>query len=494
LITESFLNSCFSLILCKETKIKKSKNLYRDIIDILDSYESKETIEVPLPVKNKLDCLKKVCVMFLEDKAIESILDSITFGEKFKQYKDFLDLKANEKLNNVQVDEIVRQIRVRKKINLIFKNYDNLSKVLDTIKDGSFDSLEDLIEDYEVTIKQLYASMMEANRAVTVEAAASLDLVKDDFDHVIEVIKKKYDRESKTPTGFPIFDTDIMYGGFEPSRLYLFGGGTGSGKSTMLNNLIIKSARTDRGFLVKKTKKDEKKVYLYITLENTIEESWMRTYQALFQKTTVDVMKDIQSKVDIKKAIHDELVKHNVSIVMKYFAPMSISTIDIMGVLDDVIEEYGKGSVCGVFVDYLDLLKADTKYDLYRLELGHITLSLKTLAVQYVVPVVTASQLTRSAYHVRESKELNLDQMSESIKKVEHADFVCLLGNDLVRNDLVHAKVGKNRSGKSNVGIDFIVDFKKYLFISGTKVSNVDKASVTSDNLFHSFTGLKSGF
>lgn len=494
MITESFLNSCFSLILCKETKIKKSKNLYRDIIDILDSYESKETIEVPLPVKNKLDCLKKVCVMFLEDKAIESILDSITFGEKFKQYKDFLDLKANEKLNNVQVDEIVRQIRVRKKINLIFKNYDNLSKVLDTIKDGSFDSLEDLIEDYEVTIKQLYASMMEANRAVTVEAAASLDLVKDDFDHVIEVIKKKYDRESKTPTGFPIFDTDIMYGGFEPSRLYLFGGGTGSGKSTMLNNLIIKSARTDRGFLVKKTKKDEKKVYLYITLENTIEESWMRTYQALFQKTTVDVMKDIQSKVDIKKAIHDELVKHNVSIVMKYFAPMSISTIDIMGVLDDVIEEYGKGSVCGVFVDYLDLLKADTKYDLYRLELGHITLSLKTLAVQYVVPVVTASQLTRSAYHVRESKELNLDQMSESIKKVEHADFVCLLGNDLVRNDLVHAKVGKNRSGKSNVGIDFIVDFKKYLFISGTKVSNVDKASVTSDNLFHSFTGLKSGF
>lgn len=497
MITESFLNSCFSLVLCKESKVKKSKSLYRDIIEILDSYEEKEEIEVPLTVKSKLDCLRKICTMFLEDKTVESIIESITFGEKFKQYKDFLDLKANEELSSIKINDIVRQIRLRKKINLIFSNYDELSKVLDTIKDGSFDSIEDLVEDYEVTIKQLYANMMEANRAVTIEAAASLDLVKDDFTHVIEVIKQKYDRENKTPTGFPIFDGDIMYGGFEPSRLYLFGGGTGAGKSTILNNLIIKSAGTGQGFRSKEVPREGEinKVYVYVTMENTIDESLMRTYQPLFQKTTVEVMKDVHDEgVDMKQMISDELMKNNATIIMKYFPPMTISTVDLMGVLDDAIEEYGKKSICGIFVDYIDLLKSDTKYDLYRLELGHITLSLKTLAVQYAIPVITATQLGRAAYRVKEASELNLDQTSESIKKVEHADFVCLLAKDPVRDDIVHAKVGKNRSGRANIGIDFKVNFNKFQFISGTKSSNIDKATVTSDNLFKGFSELKSGF
>jgi replicative DNA helicase len=268
----------------------------------------------------------------------------------------------------------------------------------------------------------------------------------------------------------------------------LFGGGTGAGKSTILNNLIIKSALTGRGFV---KDSDQKKVYVYITLENTIEESLMRTYQPLFGRNHIQVLQDISSGVDIKKKIVDELNKNNVTIVMKYFQPMSISAIDIMGVLDDIIEEYGKGSITSVTVDYLDLLRTDVKYDLYRLELGHITLALKTLAVQYSVPVITATQLGRSAYRIKDSKELNLDQTSESIKKVEHADFVCLLAKSESSKDLVYAKVGKNRSGTSNISIDFKVNFDIFKFISGTKSSNIDKVDMTSDQLFN-FKGMES--
>lgn len=487
LITDSFLNFCLSLVLCKESKVKRNKALYRDIIGILNSYEEKETIEVPLIVRNKLECLREICELFLNGKTVETVLDSILFSEKFRQYKDLLDLKVNEKLTGTVVDDAVKQIRLRKKINALFKNYDELSKVLETIKDGSFDSIDSLIEDYEVTIKRLYTNMMEANRGVMIESAASLDLVKDDYSHVVEVIKMKYDRSSKTPTGFSIFDGEVMHGGFEPSRLYLFGGGTGAGKSTILNNLIIKSALTGRGFV---KDSDQKKVYIYVTLENTIEESLMRTYQPLFNRNHIQVLQDISSGVDIKKKIVDELNKNNVTIVMKYFQPMNISAVDIMGVLDDIIEEYGKDSICSVTVDYLDLLRTDVKYDLYRLELGHITLALKTLAVQYSVPVITATQLGRSAYRVKDSKELNLDQTSESIKKVEHADFVCLLAKSELSKDLVYAKVGKNRSGTANVSIDFKVNFDTFKFISGTKSSNIDKADMTSDQLFH-FKGMQ---
>jgi replicative DNA helicase len=476
LITESFLNSCFTIILNKQAKIQRTKALYRDVLEILAFCETRETVEIPVVVASKLDCLKKINELLLTDKTLDNVLDSITFSEKYKQHRDFLDVKINEELKDHVIQDCVKQIRLRKKINALFQNYDELNEVLESIKDGSFDSIDDLVEDYEVTIKALYSNMMESNRTVTIEAAASLDLVKDDYNHVVEMIMKKYDKSGKTSTGFSYLDDKILVGGYEPSRLYIWGGGSGAGKSTMLNNTIIFSAINNPSLMQEQKKVEPgkiNKVYVYITCENTIEEALMRTYMPMFDRTTEQMLSDITQGVDIKKKIMDELAKSGSTIIMKYFPAMSISSFDLMSVLDDAIEEYGEDSIAGLYIDYLDLLKTDAKYDIYRMELGHITLSLKTLAVQYNIPVITGTQLGRSAYKISESRELSVDQISESIKKVEHADFVGLLAKDPVDDKLVHGMVGKNRSGKSNIALDFTVDFSRFKFINALPVSMI---------------------
>jgi len=478
LITESFLNSCFTLILNKNSRVRQTKALYRDIIDTLAFSESRETIEIPIPIQSKLDCLRKISELLMSDKSLDSVLDSIAFSEKFKQHRDFLDLKINEEIKDHIFEDIVKQVRLRKKINALFNNYDELSNVLESIRDGSFESIDDLVEDYEVTIKTLYSNMMESNRAVTIEAAASLDLMKDDFTHVTEMILRKYDRSNKTPTGFQLIDNEILYGGYEPSRLYVWGGGSGAGKSTMLNNTIINSATINPITIDTKARAPVRgeihRVYVYVTLENTIEEALMRTYQPLFDVTIPQMLSEISQGVDIKKRINDRLAENSSTIIMKYFPATTISALDLMGVVDDAMEEYGQESVAGLYIDYLDLLKTDTRYDIYRLELGHITLALKTLAVQFNIPVITGTQLGRSAYKINQSSDLGVDQISESIKKVEHADFVGLLAKDPIDDYLVHGKIGKNRSGKSNVSIDFKVDFARFKFVSATKSARRD--------------------
>jgi replicative DNA helicase len=479
MITDSFLDSCFTIILNKNSKIKKTKGLYRDIVEVLEFSESRETYEIPLNIKSKLDCLRKISSMLLDDREIENILDSISFSEKFMEHRDFLDLKVNEEIREQAFQDIVKQVKLRKKIAALFQNYDDLDKVLESIKDGSFDSIDDLVEDYEVTIKTLYSNMMEANRSVTIEAAASLDLGKDDYGPVIEMINKKYDKSNKTPTGFSVLDNIVMVGGYEPSRLYVFGGGSGAGKSTLLNNTIIKSATTNMYHMIPEARPpvmgEIHRVYIYVTLENTIEEALMRTYQPMFDKTTPEMISDIRHGTDIKGMIKGELAKNSSAIIMKYFPAMTVSPIDIMGVVDDVIDQYGKESIAGLYIDYLDLLKSDTKYDMYRIELGHITLSLKTLAVQYNIPVITGTQLSRGVYKISSSQELNVDLMSESIKKVEHADFVALLAKNEFDNNLIHGKVGKNRSGETNVSIDFKVDFSRFKFVSDMLSANKEK-------------------
>ena len=488
MITESFLNSCFSLLLNHKSKIKKTKALYRDILEILEFSDTKETYEIPLPVKSKLEFLQKITQMLLDDKTPESVRDSISLSEKYKQHQDFLELIVNKDMKEETFQDYLRQVRIRKKIVALFQNYDQLNDVLESIKDASFDSIDDLVEDYEHTIKILYTNMMDSNRAVTIEAAASLDLMKDDYSHVINMIQKKYEKTNKTPSGFHLLDSaEYLNGGYEPSRLYVWGGGSGAGKSTLLNNSIYRAALSHQNLTAVDgerkvpVKGEIHNVYIYVTMENTIEESLMRTYQPMFSKTIPQMITDIRGGTNIAKSLMDELAKNSSTIVMKYFPAMSISSLDLMGVVDEAMEEYGEASIRGLYVDYLDLLKTDMRYDMYRLELGHITLALKTLAVQYNIPVITATQLARRVYSIQESRELSLDQMSESIKKVEHADFVGLLGKDQNDNSIVHGKVGKNRAGRSNVALQFNVDFSMFKFIDATIASNKSKADAMCD-------------
>lgn len=492
MITERFVNSCFRLLLNKKINVKKTKVLYRDVRDMIQEWTEKESVEIPLSFKPRVDLLFKLCDMLLKDRTIETAIDSILEGQ-YKSQADFLESVINEEIDESDMQDTIRQIRLRKKVHAIFKNYDDLSHIVEEIKDGSFETLDDLADNYEEIIQKLYTNMMDSKRSVTLEAAASLDLVSDDYEHVIDMIRKKYESKNTTPTGFKIFDDVVMNGGYEPSRLYIYGGGSGAGKSTIMNDSIIYSATQEHGLMEGEIRKEGEinRVYIYITLENSIEESLMRTYQPLFNKTKNQFLSDIAKGVDIKKMVVDALKKTGSTIIMKYFPGKTISVMDLRGIVDDAISVYGKGKIAGLYVDYIDILKSDTRHDMYRLELSDITLSLKSLAVEYNIPVITASQLGRGVYRIKDAAELGVDMMSESIKKVEHADFVMLLARDQTSENKIFGKVGKNRSGQSNIALEFPVDFSRFKFENGKIAANKKKAdSCSTDMPFHGFDSI----
>jgi replicative DNA helicase len=480
LITDLFLNSCYSLILNKSTKIKKNKSIYRDVIEILNFFKEKQKNEIPINIQNKVECLNEICKLKLNDKTDENTIDSILFGQKFKSLADFIAVKRNEVLPDEVLSDHITQIRMRKKLNGVVSNYDELAKFLDIIKSGNFDSIDNVIFNYEKIIKEANYNLMECSRNIGLESSASLDLNNDDFSPVLEMIKKKYDKTNTIHTGYTIFDQDVFdNGGFEKSRLYIFGGGSGSGKSTLILNFINNDITNNKN----NNTTNKSGIYLYITLENLIDESLLRLYQMMFEKDQISTLRDINAGIDIKKVILDRTRASDSSVIFKYFQKYSISCTDIMMHLDDAIDQYGKDSIRGLYVDYLDLLKADITNELYRLELGFITSGLKDIAVKYNIPVITVSQLGRSVYRNQDSKSLNMDMMSESIKKIEHADFIALMSKDQTCDDKVHLKVTKNRCGKDNVSIDFKVNFKHYKFINGLKASNDMRSDVTSDQM-----------
>ncbi len=466
MLTEQFLNSCLSLSLNHKSIGKVNKSTLRDIIDILEFYKQKEKNDIPIPIKNKLECLEVICKLRAEDRTTENIIDSISQGEKYKPLLEFITLKMEEDIPENAISDNIEQIRIRKKLMNLFYNYDKISEFLETVKTGSFKSLDDITFRYESFVKNMYTRLMECNRTMNAEATSSLDLIRDDYDSIIDIIKKKTSETNLVKTGFHVFDNSILQGGFEKGRLYIFAGGSGSGKSTLMTNFIENGLTDDNT-------SGKKEVYVYITLENSVDETLMRMYQSMFKVTKsafAESIRELDSN-HIKGSIIQRIGRSNRSVIMKYFPKFSISPADVSMVIDDAISQYGSDGIRAVIVDYLDLLKLDSSlgknYDLYRLELSHITSNLKDIAVSYNVPLITASQLTRSVYDKNpDSKELNLAMMSEAVKKIEHADFVALMSKDKNNDNTVYMNVGKNRCGAANKCLELKVDFVYYKFLT----------------------------
>ncbi len=484
MLTEIFLDMCFSTILSKSS-IKQNSSLYTDILLILKNCKNNKKAEIPLNIKPKFDLLETICLLKLENKSNENIIDSLSQSKKTQAYNQFLYDKSSEIINENQSYDNVNQIRTRKKLISLYSNYDELITLLDSIRDGSFSSIDTVVMSYENMIRKIHISIMETNKGLAIENSSSLDLVDDDYSSVLNQILSKYEKTNRTSTGFDILDQELFYGGYELSRLYMYAGASGSGKSTIMVNSLINSA-TKNSF---ESPSKNKKVYIYISLENTVEETLLRIYQDLFKKTIPQALSDVKNNVNIKEKINSELEKNNSTIIIKYFKPMVTSPMDIISVLDDVVTKYGKDSIKMLAIDYLDLMKSDLQYDAYRLELGYITLSLKSIAVEYNIPVITATQLNRSAFRVKNASELNLDQLSESSKKIDHSDCIILLVKDDMNSDKVFMKVGKNRSGKSNISIDWKVDFSICKFISGSVVRQ-SKQDITTNDSIIAFKGL----
>ena len=481
MVTEIFLNNCFTVLLNKNIK----KDIVKDIKQILYFYFENKNIDIPITVKTKVDCLKTICSLKEENKSIDNIIDSISFSKKYEDFLDFLNTVKNVNLTEEEIEDNIEQIKLRSKLVSLLPHYDKLDNFIDAFKIGNFDSLDKAIKDYEILSKEMYLDVSKSKRSEDVEKCSSLNLTEDSYESVVEQIKLKYDRSNTEPTGFKVFDDKVLNGGFAKSRLYIFGGGSGSGKSTLILNCFANqiSGKTIKGEIIKvlkerekDNKENKKEVYIYITCENQVDETLLRLAQYFGGKTEIGILREVKTAEDLSKDIKKNIRK-NVIPVIKYFPKYSLSCLDIRNIVDEYESLYGKGCVKMLYVDYLDILYSDFKTDLLRLSLSHITSELKDISIDYNFPIATPTQLNKSAYGSSESKDFKLNMITESSDKVNHSDFIAIMMRDSTDLNLLHMRIGKNRSGMSEISIDFKVEFKYFRVLNGYVLSseNVDE-------------------
>ncbi len=205
-------------------------------------------------------------------------------------------------------------------------------------------------------------------------------------------------------TGWPTLDKKL-YGGFNRGELQIFAGGSGSGKSLVMQNLAVNWVQAGLSGV-------------YVTLELSEGLCSMRLDSMVTDTSTQEIFRDLDN-VEMKVKL---VAKKAGQLRVKYL-PAQSNVNDIRAYVKELQVQTGM-RIDFLCVDYLDLIMPVTAKvspsDLFVKD-KYVSEELRNLSKELNVIFVTASQLNRSAV---DEIEFDHSHIAGGISKINTADNV----------------------------------------------------------------------
>lgn len=293
----------------------------------------------------------------------------------------------------------------------------------------------------------------------------SQTFVKDRFVHVKEVLSKTYEKISDLhdpeksenyrgiATGFPSLDNILS--GFQPSDLVILAARPAMGKTSFALNMAQNIAKQGNSVAI-------------ISLEMSKEQLVERMFCALLQVDSWKMRTGQLTEDDFARIGH----------VMDDLNSMNIFIDDSVG--NSIVELKAKArrlkmesGLDFIIIDYLQLMTTGTHSGGNRVqEISEISRSLKALARELHVPILSLSQLSR-AVEMRIDKAPQLSDLRESGAIEQDADVVMMLyrdeyynPDDTERPGITDLYIRKHRNGPiGKVELAFKKEQMKFLEI-----------------------------
>jgi len=279
--------------------------------------------------------------------------------------------------------------------------------------------------------------------------------MKDVVKHAFKIIESMYEKKAVITgisSGFK--DLDELTSGFQPGDLIIIGGRPGMGKTAFSLN-IAQHVGVELGEPV-----------AFFSLEMSREQIAMRLLSSIAMVNSAALRKGFIGKRDWER-ITDAAVKLSE-------APIYIDDSSQMSVLEIRAKarrlKMEKGKLSLIIIDYLQLMRGRTNYDIREQEIAEISRSLKAMAKELKVPVIALSQLNRSVEKTSDRKP-TLANLRESGAIEQDADVIIFLYRDEVYNKKNPANKGKaevivakQRNGPTDtVYLTFLSDYTRFL-------------------------------
>ena len=354
------------------------------------------------------------------DRRLRPVAEFITeHAKKYNVMPDPIQIKATTDTTIERIDELdtghyewfleeFEQFTKRQELErAILKSADHLEK-------GEYGPVEKLIKD-------------------AVQISLQKDMGTDYFADPRARLMALKSNNGQNSTGWPTLDQKL-YGGFNRGELQIFAGGSGSGKSLIMQNLAVNWVQNGLNGV-------------YITLELSEGLCSMRIDSMMTDTSSREIFKDIDN-VEMKVKM---VAKKAGQLRIKYM-PAQSNVNDIRAYVKEL--QIQTGMKCDFLcIDYLDLIMPVSAKvspsDLFVKD-KYVSEELRNLAKELNVLFVTASQLNRSAV---EEIEFDHSHISGGISKINTADnvFGIFTSRSMRERGLYQIQLMKTRSS-SGVG------------------------------------------
>ncbi|MBN1527439.1 MAG: replicative DNA helicase [Thermoleophilaceae bacterium] len=266
----------------------------------------------------------------------------------------------------------------------------------------------------------------------------------------LEELSRKDVGLTGVPSGFS--DLDQLTGGFQPGNLVIIAARPAMGKSTLATN-IAENAAIDHGVPV-----------ALFSLEMS-ETELAHRFIASQAKVSSDELRKGKVRGDRWPKVLNAVEKLASS-------PIYLDDSSDIGVLEmraKARRMHARHGLGLLVVDYLQLVRADTRSDSRVEQVGQISRGLKILARELAIPVIAVSQLSR-AVEARKPPEPMLSDLRESGQVEQDADLVMFvyredyyLQEESERQGEADVIIAKHRNGPvGKVALTFLSKYPRF--------------------------------
>lgn len=427
----SMLNNFIGMIFKKNQYITTSS--LRNLKSLMDNcdytmYQNKSV------VMKRIHFIQKALEAKLDHKMMdESII--ITYCRPDNGINDpvFEDIVSNlsryKQLNHNEITFLNKFVEDRLRMGILINRIEEMKPIIEYVEDGEYSTYAEAIEKVDEWIN-LYK--LESRNVSTARSRKMISMndpnIKDRISDILQILGST---SSIIITGCQMLN-EMLSPGFRPGKLYVFLGLSGGFKSAMLLKIVLDTVKYNCKTYRPK-KEGMKPCVLYLTMENGLEESFARVYNLEIDN---DDIENHDSEYVYKKMKNADIIDNSdMEFIMWYEPNMSISTQDIRNKIEE-LESEGKEVVLLSF-DYLKRIRSVLPANGEKEELKNVSNELHSIAMDYLIPVVSAQQLNRNGLATvnaaaRDNKAdlarlLGAENIGTAYEIYENADMTILL-------------------------------------------------------------------
>lgn len=352
---------------------------------------------------------------------------------------NFIDVSNYTELSNQEIDWINETISNTLSLLFLYEEADRGIDLLTRFKIADSSNITRIGMELKDWVSNLNALFRRVQAQSVINETFSLDPAH--LVNMLDSVRIELTNEyRKLYTGMVGFN-QLIGGGFENTRCYLFLGVTGIGKSLSLMNIATQIKKYNKNF----KPKDPTKIptIVYLTMENTVVES-------------VDRLFSISTGLDIRNFSTEEAVKilkrdgelylsdeSPINFLIKYQPNRSVDTGYLYTLTED-LEDEGYEVIC-MIQDHVKRIRAASGQTDTRLELGDVINEMKTFAILKDIPIITVSHLNRDAAKIidtaptRSNKDivrlLGKSNVGESMLMLDNVDYSSIIHVEYDQND-----------------------------------------------------------